>query len=97
MKYVMHQDVNRFAQFAVRVWGFKMNEANPEETAKEGIKRFEMFLKSIGMPTTFAEIGAKAEDIPYLVKNIGLNGEHAIGSFVKLKEEDIANIYKLAL
>jgi len=97
MKYVMHHDMNRFAQFAVRVWGCKMNEANPAETAKEGIQRFEAFLKLIGMPTTFAEIDAKAEDIPYMVKNIGLKGQYTLGSFVKLKEEDIANIYKLAL
>ena len=97
MKYVMKQDVNRFAQIAVRVWGCQLDEANPENTAREGICRFEQFLKSIGMPLTFAEIGAKAEDIPFLVKNIGLNGTNTIGSFVKLKEEDVAEIYRLAL
>ncbi len=97
MKYVMHHDINRFAQVAVRVWGCRLNEANPEETAKEGIQRFEQFLKSIGMPTTFAEIGAKAEDIPFMVKNIGLQGTRRLGSFVKLTEKDIANIYELAL
>ncbi len=97
MKYVMHHDINRFAQIAVRVWGCRLNEANPEVTAKEGIQRFEQFLKSIGMPTTFAEIGAKAEDIPFMVKNIGLQGIHRLGSFVRLTEKDIANIYELAL
>jgi len=97
MKYVMHHDIRHFAQIAVRVWGCQLNEANPEETAKEGIQRFVEFLKLIGMPTTFAEIGAKAEDIPFMVKNIGLQGKYRLGSFVKLTEEDIANIYKLAL
>ncbi|MDR1729506.1 MAG: iron-containing alcohol dehydrogenase [Prevotellaceae bacterium] len=97
MKYVMHHDINRFVQVAVRVWGCRLNEANPEETAKEGIRRFEQFLKSIGMPTSFAEIGAKKEDIPFMVKNIGLQGTHTLGSFVKLTEKDIANIYELAL
>ena len=97
MKYVMHHDIQRFAQLAVRVWGCQMNEANPEETAKEGIQRFEEFLKLIGMPTTFAEIGAKEEDIPYMVKTIGLKEHRTLGSFVKLKEKDIAEIYRLAL
>ena len=44
MTYVMKHDINRFAQIAVRVWGCEMNFANPEETAKEGIKRFKEFL-----------------------------------------------------
>jgi len=96
MKYVMKQDVNRFAQIAMRVWGCQLDEANPEKTAREGISRFEEFLKSIGMPRTFAEIGAKAEDIPFLVKNIGLKGTKTIGAFVKLREEDVAEIYRLA-
>ncbi len=97
MKYVMHHDVHRFAQLAERVWGCNMNETAPEETAKEGIQCFENFLKLIGMPTTFAEIGAKAEDIPFLVKNIGLKEHRSLGSFVKLKQKDITNIYRLAL
>jgi alcohol dehydrogenase YqhD (iron-dependent ADH family) len=96
MKYVMKHDVNRFAQFAVKVWGCTLDTKNPEKTAKEGIDKFVEFLKSIQMPTTFAEIGAKAEDIPVLIKKLGI-GKGTLGFFVKLKEEDVVNIYKLAL
>ena len=46
MKYVYNHDVNRFAQFAVRVWGCDMNFADPEITALEGIARFESFRKA---------------------------------------------------
>jgi alcohol dehydrogenase YqhD (iron-dependent ADH family) len=97
MKYVMKQDVSRFAQIAVRLWGCSMDFANPEATALEGIHRLEAFWSSLGLPTNFAELGAKEEDIPYMVKNIGLKeGEH-IGSFVPLYSEDIEKIYRLAL
>lgn len=97
MKYVMSHDVNRFAQIAVRVWGCDMDFANPEATALEGIKRLEAFWKSLGLPLTFGELGAKEEDIPFMVKNIGLgDGEH-LGSFVPLYNEDIEKIYRLAL
>lgn len=97
MKYVMNHDIDRFVQVAVRVWGCKLDSSNPEKTAKEGIECFQKFLKSIGMPSSFKEVGAKAEDIPFLVKKIGIGKEGTLGFFVKLKEEDIANIYKLAL
>ncbi len=96
MKYVMHHDVMRFAQIAVRVWGCEMDFQQPENTAKQGIVRFEQFLTSIGMPIRFSELGAKAEDIPTLLKVLDL-GNHSLGSFVKLTEEDINKIYELAV
>lgn len=96
MKYVMHHDVARFAQFAVRVWDCEMDFQHPENTASQGIERYEQFMQSIGMPVRFAELGAKAEDIPQLIKTLGL-GKRTLGSFIKLTEEDVAKIYALAV
>lgn len=97
MTFVMKHDVMRFAQFAVRVWGCKMDFSNPEKTAKEGIEAFKSFLKSIGMPSTLAEVGGKKEDIPQLVKNFGLQENQTTGGFVHLTSDDIKEIYTLAL
>jgi hypothetical protein len=96
MKYVMHHDVLRFAQFAVRVWGCEMDFQQPVNTAREGIDKFEQFLISIGMPVRFDELDAKEKDIPVLVKTLGL-GNRTLGSFVKLTEKDVTEIYKLAV
>ena len=58
--------------------------------------RFRRFLHGIGMPLTFAELGAKAEDIPQLVENIGIgNGTRA--GFTTLTREDITRIYEIAV
>ncbi|MCL2355271.1 MAG: iron-containing alcohol dehydrogenase, partial [Oscillospiraceae bacterium] len=81
---------------AVRVWGCEMNEANPEETAKEGIHKLEEFFKSIDMPITFKEIEAKEEDIPIFVEKILLYTE-TLGNFVKLNAKDMEAVYRLAL
>ena len=96
MDFVYKHDVMRFAQWATRVWGCKMDFADPERTACEGIKRFREFLRSIGMPINFAELGAKEEDIPTLVKKFGLADGARTGGFVKLSSDDIAEIYKIA-
>ena len=96
MDFVYKHDVMRFAQWATRVWGCKMDFAEPEATAREGIKRFRQFLHSIGMPINFAELGAKEEDIPTLVKKFGLPEGGRTGGFVKLSSEDIAEIYRIA-
>lgn len=96
MKYVMHNDIMRFAQFAVRVWGCEMDFQNPENTARKGIECYEQFMTSIGMPVRFSQLGAKAEDIPEMVKTIGL-GENTMGSFIRLTQDDVRKIYELAL
>ena len=95
MEFVCKHDVMRFAQAAVRVWGCQMNFADPEQTAREGIRRFRQFLHSIGMPVNFAELGAKKEDIPALVEKFGL-GDGRTGGFVKLSSADVATIYEIA-
>ncbi len=98
-KYVYKHDVFRFAKLATRVWGCQMDFDNPERTALEGIKALENFLKGIGMPLTFAELGAKEEDIPTLVKALcyGDGRTGSISGFVTLDENDCTNIYKMML
>ena len=96
MEFVYKHNVLRFAQAAVRVWGCQMDFENPENTAREGIKRFRRFLHEIGMPLTFSELGAKEEDIPVLVEKFGI-GDGRTGGFVKLSAKDIESIYKIAV
>lgn len=74
-----------------------MDFADPSSTALEGISRFEEFLKKMGMPSNFAEIGAKEEDIPRMVKNIGVSDTVSIGGFTPLFAKDVESIYRLAL
>ncbi len=93
MEYVVDHNVMRFAQMASRVFGCAMNFENPKETALNGIKAFRKFLKSIGMPINFEEIGAKAEDIPLMVEKLGLGKDGRTGGFVHLSSDDIKEIY----
>lgn len=95
MEFVYKHNPMRFAQMATRVFGCQMDFGNPEKTAVQGIACFRKFLKSIGMPINFEELGAKEEDIPVLVEKFGL-GDGKTGGFVALSSEDVASIYKIA-
>ncbi len=99
MEYNMHHDVMRFAKLAVRVWGCQMDYDHPEVTAKAGIAALRNFLKSIGMPGNFAELGASENDIAHMAHTAcyGNGGNGTIGGFASLSEEDVANIYRLML
>ena len=66
---------------------------------REGIEKLRRFFSSLGMPGNFAELGAREEDIPVLVRNLcrGDGRQGSISGFVTLNEEDCENIYRLML
>jgi alcohol dehydrogenase YqhD (iron-dependent ADH family) len=99
MTYNMKHDVSRFAQLATRVWGCPMDFANPEATAMAGIAALKRLFASIGLPSNFAELGAKEEDIDQMAQMAcyGDGRQGTIGGFVKLDKNDVANIYRLML
>lgn len=97
MKFTLKQDIMRYAQLAVRVWGCDMDYRNPEKTALEGIDRLEKFFRLIGLPTTMEELGARAEDIPFMAGKVKLGANGRLGSFVPLSVKDIEQIFNLAM
>ncbi len=95
MTYVHATDDARFARFARNVFGVGIG-ADDGEAALAGIAAFRGWLKSLALPLTFAELGAKEDDIPLLVKTLNLNG-NTLGGFRPLAESDVAAIYRLCL
>lgn len=95
MSYVHDADDARFARFARNVFGVGFGESDPA-AAIAGIAAFRRWLKSLGLPLTFAELGAREEDIPLLVKTLNLSG-NTLGGFKPLRDDDVAAIYRLCL
>ena len=95
MTFVMEADLARFARFAARVWQV-VPSGDLRADAEAGIARYREWLKSIGMPLTFAELGAREEDIPRLAANLHLNGNR-LGAFRPLTEADVREILQLAV
>ena len=96
MRYVLEINPDKLVQFATRVWDIPLDEKDPKATALKGIEAFEKFLKSIDMPSTFAEIGAKEEDIEKMTDKL-LGSRKTEGNYVKLTKKDVIAIYKSAL
>lgn len=89
MEYVKNADVARAARFGAKVFGVPDGDA--AAVADEGIRRYRAWLHEIGMPLTFAELGAKEDDIPALVAKLGLGG-NTLGAFMKLADDDVVRI-----
>ncbi len=95
MKYVYKENVDRFVQFAVRVWKVEQDFYNPEKTALEGIARTETFFGSIGLPVRLSQAGINDGRFEEMAAKCA--GSGTIGGFKKLNKDDIVNIYRLAI
>ena len=92
---VEHGGEMRFAQMATRIFGCEMDFDDPKRTALEGVRAFRNFLKEIGMPLNFKEIGAKKEDIEKLVEMNHI-GDGKTSGFIPLDKAAHFEIYELA-
>jgi len=97
MKYVYKNRVERFAKFAVEVWGVDPDFENTEKTALEGIERLRNFFKQIGLPTTLKELGVPSDKLEYMALRCTKQGSSKIGNLVKLGKEDVLKILLDAL
>lgn len=94
MDYVRKIDPGRVAQLGRNIFGVDMN-LDDAAAAELTVRRFRDFLRSIGMPLTFDELGAKREDIPALVEKMKMDGRTE-GAYVKLDGDQVREIFELA-
>ena len=94
MKYVYTEDVDRFVQFAQRV--FKVEpQGSKEDIALKGIDSLKQFAAELGLKTDIKSLDLSDEALHALSKR-ALTLVPSIGHFKKLGEEDIYKIYKLS-
>ncbi len=96
MKYVYKHNINRFAQFATRVWDVEYSFGSPEKTVLEGINRLEKFFKEIGLPTTLKEADIPEDRLKEMADKCKMTNGDTVGNFVKLAKDDVLNILILA-
>jgi alcohol dehydrogenase len=95
MKYVYKYNIERFAQFAARVFNIDEGFNDKERLALIGIKEIESFFREIGLPTTLKEIKVSSEKFELMAGKAVARGP--IGNFIKINKEDVVKIYNLAL
>jgi alcohol dehydrogenase YqhD (iron-dependent ADH family) len=95
MQYVYPSGIDRFVQFATRVWGVE-DTGDKKAVALKGIQALKDFFVSMGLPVNFEQLGAKAADIDKLIETLQMNQGDTFGNFRKLDMEDARAIYRIA-
>ncbi len=85
----------KFARFAVRVWGVSPEGKTQEELARAGVEALADFIREIGMPATLKELGITPENTDLLA--VANSCAIVSGSYRKLSHEEIYEIFRECL
>ncbi|MGQ9478957.1 MAG: iron-containing alcohol dehydrogenase [Thermoproteota archaeon] len=96
MKHVYKHRIDKFIQFAVRVWDIEADFEDPEKTALEGIERLKVFFRQIGLPTSLKELGIPDDRLEEMALRCTKGGSSKIGGFLKLGKDDVLTILRNA-
>ena len=88
----LEREPAKYAELTRRL--FKIGVENERETAIIGTSKMKEFFSSIGMPSTFKDVGLGKEDIPALVKLASGNGTRVIGRYPQsLDQHDLERVF----
>ncbi|PZD96118.1 NADH-dependent alcohol dehydrogenase [Paenibacillus sambharensis] len=95
MKYVYNARIDRFVQYAVRVWGVDPAGKTDDEIALAGIQATRDFFTRIGAPATLSDVGIGDESLDVMAADAVRFGP--LGSFRKLEQQDVRSILEMSL
>ena len=94
MEYVYKEDLNRFVQYAVRVWGIDDFFYEPQRIALEGIVRTRDFFRRMGLPVSLGDLHIGDDRLDEMAEKATQKGP--VGNFKKLEKADVLEILKWA-
>lgn len=95
MKYVYKERIDRFVQFAVRVWQVDTAGKTDDEIALEGIQATRDYFTRIGAPNRLSDLNIDAQELDRMAKETVRFGP--VGSFMPLHESDVRAILEMSL
>ncbi|MDQ1909111.1 iron-containing alcohol dehydrogenase [Paenibacillus sp. GD4] len=95
MKYVYKERLDRFVQYAVRVWDVDPSGKTDDEVALAGIQATRDYFTRIGAPARLTDLNIDASQLDRMAKETVHFGP--VGSFKPLQEHDVKAILEMSL
>jgi alcohol dehydrogenase len=96
MEYVIDENVERFKQFALRVFHVDPEGKSDKEIGLEGIKQLRKFWTEIGAPSRLSDYSIDESTIEMMADHT-VSAREEFGNFKKLNKQDSIHIYRQAL
>ena len=94
-KYAYKYNMERFCQYAVRVWNCEMDYSNPENTAIAGIEATAKYFKEIGMPSSLSEFSITEDSFEEMAEKCTNYGERILPGLIEYGKKEIIDILNL--
>ena len=91
-RHIYKDAAERFAHFAETVWGISAEGKTADETAFAGIQALADFIREIGLPINFKELGIQADDA--MLRAVADSTNIMAGCCKKLNADEIFEILK---
>ena len=88
-KHLYMSSLDQFARFATNVWNISNKEKSQEELALAGVHALADFIKEIGLPSSFREMGLKDKSV---LKKVADSCNLTKGCCKKLSREEVLTI-----
>lgn len=95
MKYVYKERIDRFVQYATRVWGINGEGMSDEEIALAGIEATRSFFTRIGAESRLADFKIGDDQLDRMAEEAVRYGD--LGSFKRLGKQDVRAILEASL
>ncbi len=95
MRYVYQERIERFVQYAVRVWEIDPAGKTDDEVALAGIQATRDYFTRIGAPASLADVNIDDANLDRMANEAVAFGP--IGSFKKLEAADVKEILRMSL
>ena len=89
--------IARVARFGIKVFNVDPNMADTKAAANAGLELFRKWIRSIGMPLTFEDLGIPKTDLPDIVKRTVNTYNGKIKGFLDIDEKAVLEIYTLMI
>lgn len=95
-RYVYRYNVQRWLQFAERVWNLDINFEHPEEAIECAISMQEQYYREIGMPTSLRELGVDEDRLEELALKCSSGKTRVLDGYKPLGYDEMLDIYRMA-
>ena len=95
-RYVYKANVQRWLQFAERVWNLDVDFEHPEESIERAIDMQEQYYREIGMPTNLRELGVREDSLETLALKCSSGKTRVLGGYKPLGYDEMLDIYRIA-
>lgn len=100
MRYVYHENIPMFMQFAVNVMGVDSGFRHPDALIEQAIGRLQEFYKRMGLPLTLRELDINDSQLELMAEKAtraSRSKRKPLGGLKPLDTQDVLAIYRLAL